>query len=385
MVPYTLTDRSLTLVVDNTPYSIPRSHPNWDKLVTAINDNAAEEDISALLNVAASIATFMGGAIEINDRTLAFNGQPVDNHLTRRIIQHMQADLPGLAAPLMALLVNTQENPSYRAVQGLYEWLEKSNLPITEDGYIIAYKIVGEDYLDLYSKTFDHSVGKVVEQSRNLCDEDPERTCSAGIHFCSAEYLPRYGTTPGNHVMIVKIHPRDVVAFPRDYNTAKGRCCRMEVIGEVERSVAADVFGANLVVMDFDELFDEILGVEAERELWVGQIWKCRDGTVVKIADENAVDDETYPFTSNLGTTYTDTGRFYLLDTSPRDLVELLGDVEDWDIDPTEPVTQRGMFGITRTAESVIHVIGSNFDVTINGKTNRYDFKDHTSEVLGNG
>jgi hypothetical protein len=33
--------------------------------------------------------------------------------------------------------------------------------------------------------------------------------------------------------VIVKINPRDVVSIPTDYNNAKGRACRYEVIGEV--------------------------------------------------------------------------------------------------------------------------------------------------------
>jgi hypothetical protein len=33
--------------------------------------------------------------------------------------------------------------------------------------------------------------------------------------------------------VIVKINPRDVVSIPSDYNDAKGRACRYEVIGEV--------------------------------------------------------------------------------------------------------------------------------------------------------
>lgn len=361
-VPYTLTDRSLTVVVDNTPHSIPRSHPNWDKLITALNDNAPEEDISPLLNIAASIATFMDGAIEINERILSYQGKPLDNHLTRRIMQHMNAGMDGLAAPLMALLVKTQENPSYRAVQGLYEWLEKSGLPITEDGHIIAYKIVGEDYFDLHSHTFDHSVGNIIEQARNLCDEDPDQTCSRGLHFCSAGYLPHYGTAPGNRVVIVKIHPRDVIAFPRDYNTAKGRCCRMEVIGEVPRETAADTFGANLVYQEPQPGFLE------------GQIWKCRNGSIVTvsyIAESGA--GRVYPVKVNSGEVYTLTGRY--LTSDPKhdlDLVELLGDVKDWDIDPTLPVIRAG------SGRSVYldHVSGSVFDCTVYGLTERYDFTD---------
>lgn len=327
-VPYTLTDRSLTLVVDNMPYSIPRSHTNWDKLITALNDNAPEADISPLLNVAAAVATFMEGAVEIEGRTLSLKGRPLDTHLTRRILQHMDAGLEGLVAPLVALLVNTEENPSYRAVQGLYEWLEKSNLPITEDGQIIAYKIVREDYLDIKTRTFDHSVGKIVEQPRNQCDEDPDRTCSAGLHFCSAEYLPHYGTEPGNRVVIVKVHPRDVVAFPKDYGTAKGRACRLEVIGEVERDVAADIFGANLVYVEVeDEVEVEVEEVVAETiRLAVGQTWKRRDGREVTIINETG--QSNWPFVCNLGYSYSPLGNYYYSEDD-LDLVELVSEVEE--------------------------------------------------------
>lgn len=317
MVPFTLTDRSLTLVVDNMPHSIPRSHPNWDKLIAALNDNAPEEDISPLLNIAASIATFMEGAIEINERTLSLNGRQLDTHLTRRIMQHMQAGLEGLAAPLMALLVNTEQNPSYRAVQGLYEWLEKSNLPITEDGCIIAYKIVGEDYLDIHSRTFDHSIGQTPSMPRNRCDEDPDQTCSTGLHFCSAEYLPHYGTAPGNRVMIVKVHPRDVTAFPSDYNTAKGRCCRMEVIGEVERKVAAEIFGANLVYRG---------EAEPEAGFRVGQVWETRGGETVEIVEVGLQIGTNYPILGDNDVTYTPEGNVFWESEDEDDLVRLVTD-----------------------------------------------------------
>ena len=36
--------------------------------------------------------------------------------------------------------------------------------------------------------------------------------------------------------MIVKINPADVVSIPTDYNGAKGRCCRYQVVAEVKTS-----------------------------------------------------------------------------------------------------------------------------------------------------
>ena len=65
---------------------------------------------------------------------------------------------------------------------------------------------------------------------RNAVDDDKDRTCSAGLHFCSKDYLNHFG---GERIMILKINPRDVVSIPSDYNDSKGRACRYEVIGEL--------------------------------------------------------------------------------------------------------------------------------------------------------
>jgi hypothetical protein len=111
--------------------------------------------------------------------------------------------------------------------------LEKNSLPITPDGCFLAYKKVRNDYLDIHSGTMNNSVGQVVSMERNEVDDDKDRTCSAGLHFCSQDYLPHFGNGYDNRVVILKINPRDVVSIPSDYNNAKGRACRYEVVGEI--------------------------------------------------------------------------------------------------------------------------------------------------------
>jgi hypothetical protein len=53
------------------------------------------------------------------------------------------------------------------------------------------------------------------------------------LHFCSQDYLPHFGNGYDSRVVIVKINPADVVSIPSDYNNAKGRACRYEVVGEI--------------------------------------------------------------------------------------------------------------------------------------------------------
>jgi hypothetical protein len=76
----------------------------------------------------------------------------------------------------------------------------------------------------------NNSVGEIVEMERNEVDDNKDRTCSTGLHFCSQDYLNHFG---GERVVIVKINPRDVVSIPSDYNDSKGRACRYEVVGEL--------------------------------------------------------------------------------------------------------------------------------------------------------
>jgi hypothetical protein len=134
--------------------------------------------------------------------------------------------------PLVKFLENLMQNPSHRAVNELYDFLEAGELPITEDGHFLAFKNVRSNYMDIHSGTFRNQVGDVCEMLRNKVDEDKDRTCSYGLHFCSIAYLPHFSDSDGGHTMIVKINPKDVVAIPADYNNTKGRTCKYEVVAE---------------------------------------------------------------------------------------------------------------------------------------------------------
>jgi hypothetical protein len=79
----------------------------------------------------------------------------------------------------------------------------------------------------------DNSPGKVVEMERHEVDDNRDVTCSTGLHFCGMSYLSCFG---GDRTVIVKVNPADVVSIPSDYNDAKGRTCRYEVVGELNVS-----------------------------------------------------------------------------------------------------------------------------------------------------
>lgn len=227
-VPCIVTDNSVSLMVDGDMKVVTDSHINYSDIRSAI----AVEDFDRavkLLDLARGITEYGQGAVEVRDGQVYYNGQAVHNTLTVRIIRMKNEGFN--VGPMLRFLENLLDNPSHRAVNELYGFMEASNLPITEDGHFLAYKMVTKDFKDMRTGTFDNSPGSIVEMPRNAVDEDKDRTCSSGLHFCSRGYLGRYG---GELVVILKINPRDVVAIPSDYHNAKGRACRYEVLREAE-------------------------------------------------------------------------------------------------------------------------------------------------------
>lgn len=237
MAGYIQTPDHISIVFDDgDTVTVYPSNPNYRKIIKAISQRNWDEvrylsDPSIALKHTIS-KNKSADRIQIRDGVVFYDETPLDNYMTNRMISMMDEGFD--VAPLALFLQNLMENPSYRAVNELYTFLEASNLPITEDGHFLAYKRVRTDWKDIYTGTMDNSIGTVLKMPRYKVNEDSNQTCSSGLHFCSREYLPHYGTRNGGRVIIVKINPRDVVAIPSDYKNAKGRCCEYQVINEIK-------------------------------------------------------------------------------------------------------------------------------------------------------
>jgi hypothetical protein len=133
-------------------------------------------------------------------------------------------------------------NPSYRAVNELYDFLEATDIRINEDGYVVCFKKVNAKFTDVRTGTFDNSVGQTPSVPRNMVDEDSSNTCSYGLHVCSYAYLNSY---PGEKVIRVLVDPADFVAIPEDYYgkdmngmvKAKARVCKYYVKDDITNSI----------------------------------------------------------------------------------------------------------------------------------------------------
>lgn len=225
--PFLIQGSNIVVVIGNKSHTISKTHITYTKVLDAIK--AQDWDtVKDIIEPKKVVLNYGAGNVSIQGETLFWKSKQLHSTMAIRMISMLQEGFP--IEPMVNFMENLYKNPSKRSVDELYGFLEKNQLPITPDGHFLAYKKVRDNYFDVHSGTMDNSIGKVVEMERNEVDDDKNRTCSSGLHFCGMSYLNHFG---GERIMIVKINPADVVSIPTDYNEAKGRACRYEVIGEL--------------------------------------------------------------------------------------------------------------------------------------------------------
>ena len=228
--PFIIQGNNVTVVIGNKPHTISKTHITYQKVIDAIKAGDWET-VQSVIEPKKIVLDYGQGRVSVKGETLYWDNEVFNGTLATRMITMLQEGFT--IDPLVKFMENLLENPSKRSVDELYGFLEKNNLPITPDGHFLAYKRVRENYLDVHSGTMDNSPGKIVEMFRNKVDDDKDKTCSTGLHFCSEGYLKHFS---GARTVIVKINPRDVVSIPSDYDNTKGRACRYEVVGEVDNN-----------------------------------------------------------------------------------------------------------------------------------------------------
>jgi hypothetical protein len=223
---------TITIVIDNESFSIGYDHPNYMKIKQCVIDND-EAGIKELSDIPTAIESFAEGNVEIVNGVFLYKGVELHNTLTDRVMGMMQSGFP--FKPMLSFIDNLLGNPSNRAINELYTFMENKNLPITEDGCILAYKALRKDYTDKWTGTIDNSVGKTVEMDRWQVDDNCNNGCSHGLHAGALEYVESYRIEKSEDVVvIVKINPQDVVSVPEDYNFQKMRCCKYSVVADYE-------------------------------------------------------------------------------------------------------------------------------------------------------
>ena len=227
-IPYIITNNSITVVFDGISHTLNDGHLNYAAIRKAIIDRQFDK-IPALVDIPKAINRYSYGNIKIENGAIKYAGQPVHNYICDKIFSFMKEGLP--FEPLVAFLDKLMKNPSKRAVNELYSFLEHKAMPITPNGNFLAYKSVDSNWRDHHTGTFDNSIGNTLEMVRNAVCDDADVGCSVGFHAGSLEYARSFGGG-AIRLLIVEIDPSDVVSIPKDSNCQKLRTCKYKVTAE---------------------------------------------------------------------------------------------------------------------------------------------------------
>jgi len=233
------TENSLTVSFLDTAkvYNIDATHPNWQVVLDKL-DVEDYEGLEELLSVKKAVEVYASASgVEVDDIGVKYNGNYIDNYATQKILEFMKAKLP--VKSLLNFVSKVMANPSRRAVQELYKFLEHGQMPLTPSGNFLAYKSVQENYKDWYSGKFSNVVGSEHTMARNDVCDDPDLGCSYGFHVGTLGYATEFNRGT-NRLMIVEVDPSDVVSVPHDCQNQKLRTAKYKVVGEFEKPLAND-------------------------------------------------------------------------------------------------------------------------------------------------
>jgi hypothetical protein len=102
------------------------------------------------------------------------------------------------------------------SVKELLNFMSKGDLPIADDGSIVAYKVLkttdkSNGFVDCHSGKVTQKLGSFVQMDEKLVDPNRRNECSTGLHIARRKYLKGFN---GNIITLVKVAPEDVIAVP---------------------------------------------------------------------------------------------------------------------------------------------------------------------------
>jgi hypothetical protein len=230
-----MTVDSVTLFHADKMWQATSSHHNWGEIREAIMAGDYDRAVD-MIDEKSQVQQVLNGldGLVFKDGQVLFDGVPQGDQASEMILNI--AEEKGDLTNILRFFERLRDNPSRRAREQALEFVVRNRMPIAKDGRFLAYKRISGEWKDMHSRSIDNHVGAVVKMPRSDVDDDPTRTCAAGLHVCSQEYLKSFA---GERLVACAVDPGNVVSVPIDYNNSKMRVCEYEVIQELPISLVA--------------------------------------------------------------------------------------------------------------------------------------------------
>jgi hypothetical protein len=256
----------INIVIDGKNYNIQASHPKFSDAITSIVNNDYDEFMN-IVDPASKLSKLYASyeGIEVKDGSLYVFEEQVHGVIAERILGLLNIGLD--CTNVFKFILKLNLNPSKRAVDELYTFLEHKNLPLTDTGNFLAYKAVRNNFTDKHTGKFLNTVDSVLEMPRNKVDDNKEVGCSYGFHAGTVEYALGFACGD-DKLVLVEINPADVVSIPTDCNFQKLRTCKYKVVGEYERPLEEAIYPSRYETDDDDDV--DLWGNSEEEDLCSG-------------------------------------------------------------------------------------------------------------------
>lgn len=182
-------------------------------------------------------------AVVVNGEKVAI---PDINRLDKQIQRSVDENSPG-AKNFVRRLATVIDKRKHSG-DDLLKFIEKSELPLTDSGMIIAYKRVRKStkqgyFVDCHTGSVQQRIGSLVTMDVDLIDSSQHTLCSSGLHVANLGYMAGY---TGDTIMIVLVKPEDFIAVPHNQAT-KARVCAYHIIGLVTGKDFTAVVSSNAI------------------------------------------------------------------------------------------------------------------------------------------
>ena len=260
MFPFTITNSSVSVVVDGKSHTVQDGAPNFHSLRGALlsgNEEAVRNNLSA----AKSVESWSNGKFSVKDDGVYYEGRALPADLSERITSMASRGEDPMV--FFRFWERLKSNPSHRSVSQLFTFLNNQGIPFTKDGTFLAYKSIRSDWLDHHSGTIRNEVGKTISMARHQISDDPQHACHEGLHVGALEYAISFGGED-RKIVICEVDPRDVVCVPYDSSHQKMRVCEYKIVGMYGSPLPSTTYEEDCEDIDVDELEDESWSPDCE-------------------------------------------------------------------------------------------------------------------------
>jgi hypothetical protein len=215
------------LLSDGNTLSVEKDHENYQEIIHNLAIGEYKDALNKM-SIVHKLANLEFGNFVVSVTGITFNGKPIKNAIVDDLLLMFGRKEP--MEHLLKFFENLMMTPSEHIYTHLWKLIKHAGVTITSEGNVECFKRVNADFTDCYTNKILNRVGDTVIMRRSEVNDDPNQTCSAGLHVCALQYLNTSGYGGGGVIVKVVVRPQDFVSIPSDYKFTKARTCRYKVV-----------------------------------------------------------------------------------------------------------------------------------------------------------